>query len=268
VNRLRQFWNYVTKVFTLPSLLAAIGDERPQAIIPTRSLAVSLFLAAVLRIGSLLQLEKETTRKGWQRLTRWPHRISDDAFGYALERDGYSQDISVPVTFNARIGRGRPVIPVGVTLRFLADRSLEFAALLDKPGTHEQVWAIGIDSGTITNTLRSHRKLSDPDFATFDGVPTPAYLRKYLKDLRHFGRAGLAPAFLMHVGVLKNQPEYADCTAGVSPDGRHVLYKARKGPLSNFFVYGDLESKKVLRWATPPALQHDDSMEFVWVETP
>ena len=27
MNRLRQFWNYVTKVFTLPSLLAAIGGR-------------------------------------------------------------------------------------------------------------------------------------------------------------------------------------------------------------------------------------------------
>ena len=107
MNRLRQFWNYVTKVFTLPSLLAAIGDERPQAIIPTRSLAVSLFLAAVLRIGSLLQLEKETTRKGWQRLTRWPHRISDDAFGYALERFKVEDARSVMVEVNKTLKRNK-----------------------------------------------------------------------------------------------------------------------------------------------------------------
>jgi hypothetical protein len=86
VNRLRQFWNYAAKVFALPSQLASVRDERPQATIPARSLAAGLFLASVLRVGSLLQLEEETRRKGWQRVVGWPHRISDDAFAYALER--------------------------------------------------------------------------------------------------------------------------------------------------------------------------------------
>ena len=51
MNRLRQFWNYLEKVFQFPALLRSVRDERPQAVIPTRALTASLFLAAV-RINS------------------------------------------------------------------------------------------------------------------------------------------------------------------------------------------------------------------------
>ena len=68
MNRLRQFWNYVAKVFDLPVHLRAIRDERPQAVIPARVLSLCFFLGAVLRVPSLLQLQAETRRKGWQRL--------------------------------------------------------------------------------------------------------------------------------------------------------------------------------------------------------
>lgn len=86
MNRLRQFWNYAAKVFDLPSRLRAIGDDRPEAVIPTRALALCFFLGGLLRVPSLLQLQAETRRKGWQRLMGWPRLISDDAFAYALER--------------------------------------------------------------------------------------------------------------------------------------------------------------------------------------
>lgn len=109
---------------------------------------------------------------------------------------------------------------------------------------------------------------ADDDFAVFDGVPVPEYLRPYWKKLAHFERAALAPAFLMHLGVLKERPEYPDCSAGVSPDGRHILYKAKQGPLADDFIYGDLQTRQTVRWKCPPALQSVTSMEFVWVETP
>jgi hypothetical protein len=86
MNRLRQFWHYVGKVFALPARLRAIQDERPQAVIPTRALSASLLLGAVLRAPSLLQLQAETARRGWQRLVGWPQPVSDDALGYVLER--------------------------------------------------------------------------------------------------------------------------------------------------------------------------------------
>jgi hypothetical protein len=70
----------------LPQRLAGVSNHRPQPEIPTRSITASLFLAAVMRVGSFLQLQSETARPGWQRLTGWPHQISDDALSYALER--------------------------------------------------------------------------------------------------------------------------------------------------------------------------------------
>lgn len=86
MNRLRQFWHYTTKVFHLPARLRAIRDRRCQAEIPTRVFSASLLLGAVLRTPSLLQLQAHTERRGWRHLVRWPHPVSDDAFGYVLER--------------------------------------------------------------------------------------------------------------------------------------------------------------------------------------
>jgi hypothetical protein len=128
VNRLGQFWNYATKVFALPSLLASIRDERPQATIPTRSLATSLFLAAVLRIGSLLQLEQETRRKGWQRVVGWLHRISDDAFGYALERFKADEVRAVLVEVNKTLKRNKALDPakIGGLLVVAVDANEQF----------------------------------------------------------------------------------------------------------------------------------------------
>lgn len=86
MNRLRQFWHYVEKVFDLPRRLHGVRDQRPQPEIPTPALSASLLLGAVLRVPSLLQLEAETARGGWQKLVGWKGAISDDAFGYVLER--------------------------------------------------------------------------------------------------------------------------------------------------------------------------------------
>jgi hypothetical protein len=86
MNRLGQFWHYVTKVFALPVRLRSLRDERSQPVIPTRAFSASLLLGAVLRVPSFLQLQAETARRGWQRLVGWPQPISDDAFGYVLER--------------------------------------------------------------------------------------------------------------------------------------------------------------------------------------
>jgi hypothetical protein len=86
MNRLGQFWHYVTKVFALPVRLRSLRDERSQPVIPTRVFSASLLLGAVLRVPSFLQLQAETARRGWQRLVGWRQPISDDAFGYVLER--------------------------------------------------------------------------------------------------------------------------------------------------------------------------------------
>lgn len=96
----------------------------------------------------------------------------------------------------------------------------------------------------------------------------PEYLRPDVKGLEHFGRSGLAPAFLLHSGILKERPEYPDCTAGVSRDGRHVLYRAKNGSLARFYIYGDLLTRQIVQWESPDGLVCHDAQEFVWVETP
>lgn len=60
--------------------------DRPHPVIASASITLSLFLGALLRVGSLLQLQRETNRRGWQRLLGLRQPISDDAFCYALER--------------------------------------------------------------------------------------------------------------------------------------------------------------------------------------
>jgi len=44
--------------------------------------------------------------------------------------------------------------------------------------------------------------------------------------------------------------------------------KAQKGPFAGVFIYGDLQTKQILRWTSPAGIKPGDSMEFVWAETP
>jgi hypothetical protein len=185
-----------------------------------------------------------------------------------LQRDKQSVDIRVPVKVQAVAGSGRPIIPFGTGLKFTLNGKLEFSATTDQTGTNARVWTIEIASGKVTRSSRWHNAPPPPDFAVFDGVPTPEYLRPYLHDFTHYGRSGLSPAFLIHLGILKQPPEYPDCAAGVSPDGRHILFRAKNGPLSDVFIYGDLQTKTTVRWKSPEGIKPTDSMDFVWVETP
>lgn len=107
MNRLRQFWNYAAKVFDLPSHLRAIRDDRPEAVIPARALTLCFFLGGLLRVPSLLQLQAETGRKGWQRLMGWPQPISDDAFAYALERFRVEDVRAALVSTNKRLKQNK-----------------------------------------------------------------------------------------------------------------------------------------------------------------
>ena len=107
MNLLRGLWSYGDKVFALSRRLATVGSFRSQPEIPTRSISCSLFLGALMRVDSFLQLQAETARPGWQRLTGWPHTISDDALGYALERY-YLQDLrQVLVQINKTLKRNK-----------------------------------------------------------------------------------------------------------------------------------------------------------------
>jgi hypothetical protein len=185
-----------------------------------------------------------------------------------LQRPSAKGDVSVPVEMQARMGSGVPVIPHDIELRFSPDGQLEFRARRGKDEAVDQVWSIDTASGKVSSRVDRHRPVAADELAVLDGVPVPDYLRNRVSGFRHFGRSGLAPAFLMHLGILKEAPEYPDCTAGVSRDGRHVLYAAKKGPFSGFYIYGDLLAKQTVRWKSPDGLDPRDSQEFVWVETP
>jgi Transposase DDE domain len=86
VNRLGQFWHYTGKVFDLPRRLRAVRAERCQPDIPTPAVTASLFLGGLLRVKSFLQLQAETSRRGWQRVVGYDAAISDDTLARATER--------------------------------------------------------------------------------------------------------------------------------------------------------------------------------------
>jgi hypothetical protein len=107
VNLLRSVWSYSNKVFALSQRLAGVGNDRSWPQIPTRSITATLFLGALLRIGSFLQLQAETARPGWQRLTGWLGAISDDALVYALERYDLQDLRQVLVDVNKTLKRNK-----------------------------------------------------------------------------------------------------------------------------------------------------------------
>ena len=67
-------------------MLRGIRCRRPYPVIPTRAVVVSLFLGAVLRVGSYLNLAAQTKRRRWQHLIHWAQRISHDTFEYVAEQ--------------------------------------------------------------------------------------------------------------------------------------------------------------------------------------
>lgn len=92
MNELAQFLAYVIKVFHLNQRLRGVRDHRPQAVIPTRVLLLSLLMGVVLRISSYLDLAAQTKRRRWRHLIHWSKSISHDAFAYVAERF-YLQDL-------------------------------------------------------------------------------------------------------------------------------------------------------------------------------
>jgi hypothetical protein len=185
-----------------------------------------------------------------------------------LQRNGENEDVSVPIEMQASAGSGVPVIPKGIQLTFSSGGKLWFRARMGDEVAKDRVWTIDIATGKVHSDEAPHSEPAKDAWTTLRGVPVPDYLRQEVRDFGHFGRDGLAPAFLLHLGVLKEKPGYPDCTGGVSRDGRHVLYKARKGPLAGVFIYGDLLTKQTVRWKSPEELSKCNAMEFAWVETP
>jgi len=86
LNELGQFLAYATKVFSLGRQLRGVRDHRPYPQIPARPVLISLFMGAVLRVGSYLDLALQTQRRRWQHLMHWKEPISHDTFEYVSER--------------------------------------------------------------------------------------------------------------------------------------------------------------------------------------
>lgn len=107
MNRLRQLWSAATKLFHLPRRLRAVRDGRTDPEISSGVVTTSLFLGAVLRVPSLLQLQAETHRPGWQRLLRRDQPISDDTFCYSLEHGRLEDLRGVLIAFNQTLKRNK-----------------------------------------------------------------------------------------------------------------------------------------------------------------
>ena len=86
MNQLAQFLAYAVKVYSLDRLLRGVRDRRPFPVIPTQALLLTLLFGTVLRIGSYLDLSKQTKRRRWRHLIHWPEVISHDALEYVAER--------------------------------------------------------------------------------------------------------------------------------------------------------------------------------------
>jgi hypothetical protein len=182
-----------------------------------------------------------------------------------LQWDG-KKDVSIPVEMQALAGSGVAIIPQGVGLKFVRDSEMQFRALKDDKRL-ERVWTVNLATASVTLATRT-AKTAEESRTKLGGLPVPDYLQKDVKGLGHFGRTGLAPAFLIHLGILKKAPEYPHCDAGVSRDGRHILFRAKKGALADFYIYGDLQTKSTVKWKAPRELDRRDIAEFVWMETP
>jgi len=83
--------------------LRAVRDRRLYPEIPTPAVSSSLFLGAVLRLSSLLQIQTQTRRRGWQHLLGLSQPISDDSLGYVLERYRLEDWRQVIVNSNRRL---------------------------------------------------------------------------------------------------------------------------------------------------------------------
>lgn len=86
MNELAQLLSYSQKVFHLKALLRQVRDQRPQAVIPTLPILLTLLMGALLRYSSYFDLAFKTRRRRWQHLVHWNEPISHDTLNYASER--------------------------------------------------------------------------------------------------------------------------------------------------------------------------------------
>jgi hypothetical protein len=107
MNRLRQFWHAANKVFHLSGHLRGVRDGRVDPSVPTFAVSATLFLGALLRKPSFLQLQFDSARRGWQRLIAHPAPITDDRLVYVCQRYRLSDWRAVLVATNQTLKRNK-----------------------------------------------------------------------------------------------------------------------------------------------------------------
>jgi hypothetical protein len=152
---LAQFFAYAKKVYDLVGELRAVRDRRVDPQIPTSAVTLTLFLGALLRLPSLLQIQTETSRRGWQHLLGLKHPISDDCLGYVLERYELGDLRQVLVKTNRRLKENKQLesAKIGGLLVVALDANEQFKSrcrccpacsqrrieLIDKHGNKQEV---------------------------------------------------------------------------------------------------------------------------------
>ena len=163
MNRLRQCWHYARKVFALPSRLAAVGDCRSWPQVPTRAVTATLWLGALLRVPSFLQLQAETSRRGWQRLLGLTQPVSDDVLGYVCERYRLEDLRAVLVANNQTLKRNQAfaLAKISGLLAVALDANEQFASrrrCCDQC-SQRQIKVAGADGQTVEVTEYYHRQV-------------------------------------------------------------------------------------------------------------
>ena len=163
MNRLRQCWHYARKVFDLPERLAAVGDHRCWPQVPTPAVTASLWLGALLRVPSFLQLQAETARPGWQRLLGLDGPLSDDLLGYVSERYRLEDLRAVLVANNQTLKRNKAFESAKISglLVVALDANEQFASRCRccAQCSQRQIKIVGADGQTVEVTEYYHRQV-------------------------------------------------------------------------------------------------------------
>lgn len=107
MNRIRQFWHCVGKVFDLARHLRSVRDQRTDPTVPTWAVTATLFLGAFLRRPSLLQIQADSQRRGWQRLIDYAHALADERLAYVLAQYRLEDWRAVLVSVNKTLKRNK-----------------------------------------------------------------------------------------------------------------------------------------------------------------
>lgn len=82
---MRQLWRYTRKVYDLGRRLRQTREARQYPEIPVHAVVPCLFLGALLRVPSWLQLAKHTRQRPWQRFLRYAQPLNHEVFNYVSE---------------------------------------------------------------------------------------------------------------------------------------------------------------------------------------